>query len=280
MAQTSVIQLRIGTATDWDTAKPILELGELALDTTNKNFRVGDGLSNWSALTNWIASGSGGSGTVTSIGLTVPTGLSVTPSSITTSGTFAITFASGYSIPTTTSQTNWDAAYAWGNHSSAGYALLTASQTFIGLQTLTPASTSTGALRVNALTGQTGDLATFFPASGPKSVWVNSVGELNTGYYYTRFGGGGATAGLVTINPTNNIVPLTIKGAAAQGSNLQEWQNSAGTPLAKIDASGNFSATNYIPTYIQDTAPTSTPAKYMWWETTGGDLSLWIEDGT
>src|ERR1700743_32705 len=37
--------------------------------------------------------GGGGSGTVTSIGLTVPSFLSVTPSTITTSGTFAVTLA-------------------------------------------------------------------------------------------------------------------------------------------------------------------------------------------
>jgi hypothetical protein len=50
-------------------------------------------------------------GTVTSVALSVPTGLSVSGSPITTSGTLAISLASGYSIPTTTSQTNWDAAY-------------------------------------------------------------------------------------------------------------------------------------------------------------------------
>ena len=41
----------------------------------------------------------GGSGTVTSVAITVPTGLSVSGSPITTSGTFAITLASGYVIP-------------------------------------------------------------------------------------------------------------------------------------------------------------------------------------
>ncbi len=50
-------------------------------------------------------------GTVTSVALSVPTGLSVSGSPITTSGTLAISLASGYSIPTTSSQTNWDAAY-------------------------------------------------------------------------------------------------------------------------------------------------------------------------
>ena len=50
-------------------------------------------------------------GTVTSVAATVPTGLSVGGSPITTNGTLAITYAAGYSIPTTSSQTNWDTAY-------------------------------------------------------------------------------------------------------------------------------------------------------------------------
>ena len=50
-------------------------------------------------------------GTVTSVALSVPTGLSITGSPITGSGTLAIGLQSGYSIPTTSSQTNWDAAY-------------------------------------------------------------------------------------------------------------------------------------------------------------------------
>ena len=61
-------------------------------------------------------------GTVTNVSMTVPTGLTVSGSGITTSGTLKITFTSGYSIPTTTKQTNWDTAYGWGNHASAGYA--------------------------------------------------------------------------------------------------------------------------------------------------------------
>lgn len=61
-------------------------------------------------------------GTVTSVAMTVPTGLSISGSPITTSGTLAVSFASGYSIPTTAKQTNWDTAYGWGNHANAGYA--------------------------------------------------------------------------------------------------------------------------------------------------------------
>ena len=49
-------------------------------------------------------------GTVTSVALTLPTGLACATKTITTSGTFAISLASGYSIPTTTKQTAWDGA--------------------------------------------------------------------------------------------------------------------------------------------------------------------------
>ena len=60
-------------------------------------------------------------GTVTSVAMSVPTGLSISGSPITSSGTLTVSLATGYSIPTTTKQTNWDTAYGWGDHASAGY---------------------------------------------------------------------------------------------------------------------------------------------------------------
>lgn len=54
----------------------------------------------------------GGSGTVTSVGLSVPTGLLVSGASsktITNAGTFAITFATGYSLLAAADKTAWDA---------------------------------------------------------------------------------------------------------------------------------------------------------------------------
>jgi hypothetical protein len=50
---------------------------------------------------------------VTSVGLSVPTGFSVTNSPITNVGTIAIGFAAGYSLPTDAKQTNWDSAYLY-----------------------------------------------------------------------------------------------------------------------------------------------------------------------
>lgn len=61
-------------------------------------------------------------GTVTSVGMTVPTGFSLSGSPITSSGTLALSFASGYSLPLTADVTKGVTAYGWGDHAQAGYA--------------------------------------------------------------------------------------------------------------------------------------------------------------
>lgn len=65
-----------------------------------------DGSSSYSWIL--IPAGDEPEGTVTSVGVSVPTGFSVSNSPITSSGTIAITFASGYSLPTTAKQSSWD----------------------------------------------------------------------------------------------------------------------------------------------------------------------------
>jgi hypothetical protein len=42
----------------------------------------------------------------------------------------------------------------------------------------------------------------------------------------------------------SSITGIIVKGAAGQSANLQEWQNSSGTVVAYVNASGNFSAVN------------------------------------
>lgn len=87
-------------------------------DSTTSTFTVYNG-----------ADGVSSGGTVTSVALTVPAGLSVANSPITTSGSLDITYQAGYSIPTDLSQTNWNSAFSWGNHATAGYVTATSSQT-------------------------------------------------------------------------------------------------------------------------------------------------------
>jgi len=108
----NIQQQKRGTSGRWSALDPVLAAGEIGYETDTVKFKIGDGTTQWSSLSYFsTAAGGGGSGTVTSVGMTVPTGLSVTPSTITTSGTFAISLASGYSIPDTTTQGYWTTAY-------------------------------------------------------------------------------------------------------------------------------------------------------------------------
>jgi hypothetical protein len=50
-------------------------------------------------------------GSVTSVDMTVPTGLAISGQPITTSGTLALSYASGYAIPTDIKQNEWNTAY-------------------------------------------------------------------------------------------------------------------------------------------------------------------------
>lgn len=110
-----------------DVNKPISTATQTALD--NKVDKVtGKGLSTEdyttaekSKLAGIAAGATANTGTVTSVELSVPTGLSVSGSPVTTAGTLAISYTAGYSIPTDTSQSNWNTAYVWGDHATAGY---------------------------------------------------------------------------------------------------------------------------------------------------------------
>jgi hypothetical protein len=117
----TIIQHKRGTSTNWTSSDPTLAVGEIGYETDTGKFKIGNGTSAWSALSYFEIASGAGSGTVTSVGLTVPTGLTVSNSPITTSGTLSVSFDTGYSIPTTAKQTEWDTAYGWGNHASAGY---------------------------------------------------------------------------------------------------------------------------------------------------------------
>lgn len=107
------------------------------------------------------SNGTAGSGTVTSVAMTVPTGLSVSGTPITTSGTLAVTLAAGYSIPTTTSQTNWDSAYTQRLQWDGGSTSLVAAtgRTSLGLVIGTNVQAWDGDLdAIAAITGTTGIL--------------------------------------------------------------------------------------------------------------------------
>lgn len=109
------------------TGTTISQLGQIpdVSTTTPMNYRdiiVYDTNSGeWVSTSTSFISALAGAGTVTSVNMSVPTGLSIAGNPITTSGTLALTFTGGYSIPLTASTTNGNTAYLWGDHSLAGY---------------------------------------------------------------------------------------------------------------------------------------------------------------
>lgn len=129
-----------GSASIGDTYK-VITAGTYA----SKAAKVGDTficLTKTSSANTWelIPSGDEPSGTVTSVGLSMPTGFSISSSPVTTSGTLTVAFASGYSLPTTAKQGNWDDAYDK-RHTHSSLTLSTTAQAYDGTHTLAlPAS--------------------------------------------------------------------------------------------------------------------------------------------
>jgi hypothetical protein len=182
-----------------------------------------------------------GTGTVTSVGMTVPTGLSVTPSTITTSGTFAVTYSVGYAIPTTSDVSNGVTAYGWGNHASAGY-----------LTTSTAASTyqplDTDLTAIAALTGTSGFLKT-----NGAGTW-----SVDTATYLTSLGVGSSTQAwdadldaISTISTTGILKRTGTNTWATITDNSTNWDTAFGW--------GNHASAGYLTTrsYVGQTQTTA-----------------------
>jgi hypothetical protein len=107
--------------------------GLLAKGTDGQILTLASGVPSW---TNASATG------VTSVAMTTPTGLTVTGSPITSTGTLALSLSTGYEIPTTTSQTNWDAAYT--NRITSATSPLSITSNALSLGTVPVANGGTG----------------------------------------------------------------------------------------------------------------------------------------
>ena len=92
------------------------------LDVAITNPQNGDALVYNATSGKWENQTIGGStGTLSSIGLVMPTGFSVSPATLTADGSFTVAFATGYGLPLTADVAKGVTAYGWGNHADAGY---------------------------------------------------------------------------------------------------------------------------------------------------------------
>jgi len=150
----------------------------------------------------------------------------------------------------------------------------------VGINSYSPAaqlqvntsSASTVSLIAKGTTSQTANLQEWQNSAGTVIAKVNSTGELTTpNIALALYGGIYGVGSYMTFNPadtrivssglsvgsasvgtsaqlqvTNGVAGTTamiVKGASSQTANLQEWQNSSGTVLAKITPSGALDAT-------------------------------------
>lgn len=136
----------------------------------------------------------GGAGTVTSVAATVPTGLSVAGSPITTSGTLAFTLTPGFVIPLTASTTQWANAYASTTalNGISPIVYTPATGAFSCPTCNTSASNVISVFgRTGAVTAQSGDYATFYPSFAyGTSTYVNYPYASTT---FSTYGYGSST---------------------------------------------------------------------------------------
>jgi hypothetical protein len=163
------------------------------------------------------------SGTVTSVGASVPIGFAISGSPITTSGTLAISFALGYSLPTDAKQTQWDSAYTNRITSASSPLIISANVISIAQATnvtngyLTSTDWATFNAKQSALSG-TG----FVKVSG------TTISYDNTAY-----------------TPTSRL--LTINGTAYDLSADRSWTITPGSGMRNVQT---FTATSGQTTFI------------------------------
>lgn len=168
----------------------------------------------------------GGGGTVTSVNMTVPTGLSVSGNPITTSGTLAVTYSAGYSIPTNASQTNWDTAYAERLQWDGGATNLVAAT----------GRTSLGATTVGG---------NFFTLPNPSAITFvqinadNTITTMDAPTFRTAIGAGTGSGSVTSVSGTGTVSGLTLTGTVTTSGSLTLGGTLAVTPSDFASQSAN-----------------------------------------
>ena len=221
----------------------------------------------------WIPSGDEPSGTVTSVALAVPTGLSVSGSPITSSGTITISLTSGYTIPTSSDVSNGVTAYGYFssgvlpyNHGGTGQSSWTKGQILYASANNTLAK----------LDGNSTTTKKFLSMTSSTPSWTtlaaSDISNLSI------------SSGIITIG-SNTITPVTAVAVGGSGHTNEIAVTSGGStsyftvPFATSATSATSATTatklgsatvgsSTLPIYLNSgtaTAITSFPEAYLSW---------------
>lgn len=101
---------------------------------------------------------------------------------------------------------------------------------------IAPSVANQKGLIVRGMTSQTANLQEWQNSSGGTIANVDAFGNAG-------FGGTAASSSFglrVATNANPAVIGITVVGAASQSADLQQWRNSAGGTVAKVDANGNI----------------------------------------
>jgi hypothetical protein len=167
-------------------------------------------------------------GTVTSVAMTVPTGLSISGSPITTSGTLALSYTAGYSIPTDASQANWNTAFSERLQWDGGATNLVAAT----------GRTSLGGTTVgqNMFTLTNPSAVTF-----PRFNADNTISALTASAFRTAIGAG---TGDGTVTSVTGTSPVVSSGGTTPAISLASGYGDTQNPYASKTANWFLAAPN------------------------------------
>jgi hypothetical protein len=127
-------------------------------------------------------------------------------------------------------------------------------------------STVTPALLVRGAASQSANLQEWQNSGGTVQARVTSGGSIVTTQGFAVLGGASISGSIAALfqSATASRIPVVVQGAASQSANLQEWQNSAGGTVVRVEPAGILVAADSVrSTYFTNVANTGTYLDYQ-----------------